>query len=57
MKETESDRIERYIVKKYPDAKITPVGRSGFQVEFGSKERKWCWNCEFGPSVNFLTFL
>ena len=36
MKETESDRIERYIVKKYPDAKITPVGRSGFQVGFGA---------------------
>ena len=36
MKETESDRIERYIVTKYPDAKITPVGRSGFQVGFGA---------------------
>ena len=36
MKETESDRIERYIVTKYPDAKITPVGKSGFQVGFGA---------------------
>ena len=36
MKETESDRIERYIVTKYPDAKITPLGRSGFQVGFGA---------------------
>ena len=36
MKETESDRIERYIVTKYPDAKITPVGKSGLQVGFGA---------------------
>ena len=36
MKETESDRIERYIVTKYPDAKTTPAGKFGLQVGFGA---------------------
>ena len=35
MKETEEDRIERYILTKFPDAKFTPVGKGGLKLDFG----------------------
>ena len=37
MKETEEDRIERYILTKFPDAKFTPVGKGGLKLDFGPK--------------------
>ena len=33
--ESEEDRIEKYILTKFPDAKFTPSGKSGYKVEFG----------------------
>lgn len=35
MKETEDDRIEKYILTKFPDAKFTPVGKGGLKLDFG----------------------
>ena len=35
VKETEDDRIEKYILTKFPDAKFTPVGKGGLKLDFG----------------------
>ena len=32
---SEEDQIERYILTKFPEAKFTPAGKYGLQVEFG----------------------
>ena len=39
MKETEEDRIERYILTKFPDAKFTPVGKGGLKLDFGPSSK------------------
>eukprot|EP00093_Oithona_nana_P014247 14247.XXX_718806_720209_1 [CDS] Oithona nana genome sequencing. len=36
MVETEEDRIQRYIMTKFPDARFTPAGKGGIQLEFGA---------------------
>ena len=33
MNETEDDRIEKYILTKFPDAKFTPNGKGGLKLE------------------------
>lgn len=40
MKETEDDRIEKYILTKFPDAKFTPIGKGGLKLDFGPSSVK-----------------
>jgi hypothetical protein len=35
MTETEEDRIERYILTMFPEAKYTPAHKTGHKLEFG----------------------
>lgn len=40
MVETEEDRIQRYIMTKFPDARFTPAGKGGIQLEFGAAKKE-----------------
>ena len=40
MVETEEDRIQRYIMTKFPDARFTPAGKGGLQLEFGAAKKE-----------------
>ena len=40
MTETEEDRIQRYILTKFPDARFTPAGKGGMRLEFGSARKE-----------------
>ena len=53
MKETEEDRIERYILTKFPDAKFTPVGKGGLKLDFGVQGSGRYGNSCYGVSSNF----
>ena len=40
MTETEEDRIHRYILTKFPDARFTPAGKGGMRLEFGNARKE-----------------
>ena len=40
MVETEEDRIQRYILTKFPHARFTPAGKGGIQLEFGAAKKE-----------------